>query len=254
MPAPLESLLTAQGPILGLALLRAAGLTLALPWIGQLPVRARIGLAIILGVALSGFSDSTAAVWSIGGALSELLTGLSLGIGLRVIMSALTAAGTWIDEQTTTGLTSEPLLDEADDSGSGTAKILAWLGAWFILTTAPGGGDLAVMERGIQSLTEIPLGSVISPGQLPEWIVGLLRVGSELAVGVAIPVCLIAALVQGGLALLGRGLGVGIAPALSPMRALLSCGLLLVVLPWQAERIDQALEQSITLPTPEVSP
>ncbi len=167
MPAPLESLLTVQGPILGLALLRAGGLTLALPWIGHLPVRARIGLAIILGVALSGFSNTTTVVWSIGGAVSELLTGLSLGIGLRVITSALTAAGTWIDEQTNTGLTSEPLLEEADDTGSGTAKILTWLGAWFILTAAPGGGDLAVIERGFQSLTQIPLGSVISPHNFP---------------------------------------------------------------------------------------
>lgn len=254
MPAPLEALLSVSGPIFGLAALRAAGLVLALPWIGQLPIRARIGLAIVLGLALAGFCDSSTVHWTIGGAVSELLTGLSLGIGLRVITTALTAAGTWIDEQTSTGLTSEPLLDEADDTSSGTAKILTWLGAWLILTAAPGSGDLAVIERGMHSLTEIPLGTVISPGQLPEWVIGLLRVGGELAVGVAIPVCMVAGLIQGGLALIGRGLGIGIAPALSPARAILSCGLLLVVLPWQAERIDQAITETSALPTPEVSP
>lgn len=249
MPGPVEALLSVNGPTLGLAVLRAAGLVLAFPWTGQIPFRARIGLAIVLGIGLAGFSDVSTAQWSIGGALSELLTGLSLGIGLRIISSALTAAGTWIDEQTSTGLTSEPLLEDADDSCSGTAKILVWLGTWLILTATPGGGDLAVIERGLNSLTEIPLGTVVAPSQLPGWVTELLRVGSDLAIGVAIPVCLVAGMLQGGLALVGRGLGIGIALAMSPVRALVSCALLLVVLPWQAERIDQAVSEAAKLPT-----
>lgn len=254
MPGPLEALLSVSGPVLGLAVLRAVGLVLAFPWTAAVPIRARIALSIVLGIALAELSNIASIHWSWGGAVSELLTGLSLGIGLRVVVSALRAAGTWIDEQTSTGLTSEPLLGEADENSSGTARILTWLGAWLILTANPWGGDLAVIERGIESLTEIPLGTTLSPGRIPEWVTGLLRTGSELAMTVAIPVCLIAGLVQGGLALVGRGLGIGIVPALSPFRAILSCGLLLCVLPWQAERFEQAINESINLPTPEVSP
>ena len=212
-----------------------------LPVLATVPWRARIAIAIVLGVALGGTHAGSVARWSVAAAISELVTGITLGIGLRVTLSALRTAGTWIDEQTSTGLTAEPVLPDADENSSGSAQVLTWIGAWLILTNPPWGADLAVMQRALESLTVIPLGTVVSPSQLPEWTIGLLRGWSELAIGVALPVCLVAGLIQAGLALLGRGLGLGIGQAMSPIRAAITTVLLIVVLPWQAGQIDNHL-------------
>lgn len=244
MPTLLLDLLSLNlGEIIaaGLAALRIGGVVLVLPVLATVPMRARIAIAIVLGVALGGTHAGSVTTWSLAAAISELVTGVTLGIGLRVTLSALQAAGTWIDEQTSTGLTAEPVLPDSDDNTSGSAQVLTWIGAWLILTTPPWGAELAVIERAIDSLTVIPLGTIVSPTQLPEWTVGLLRGWSELAMGVALPVCLVAGLIQAGLALLGRGLGVGVGQAMSPIRAALTMVLLMVVLPWQAERINEHL-------------
>lgn len=226
----------------GLAALRLSAVVWMLPVLTSIPWRARIGIAVILGVALSGAHTTPMAEWTWAAIVSELLTGASLGIGLRATLSALQAAGTWIDEQTATGLTAEPVLPESEESTSGSAQILSWLGAWLILTSGPWGTDLAIMQQAIDSLSEIPLGTVIAPSQLPEWSVGVLRGWSQLAVGVALPVCLVAGLIQAGLSLIGRGLGIGLSQAMTPLRAGLTCLLLVIVLPWQAERIDEVLD------------
>ncbi len=210
-----------------------------LPVLATVPWQTRIAIAIVLGVALGGQHAHASAVWSIAGAISELVTGGMLGIGLRVTLSALQAAGTWIDEQTSTGLTAESMLPDADDNTSGTAQVLTWIGAWLILTSPPWGGDLAIMQRVLESLTVIPLGTIVSPSQIPAWITGVLRGWSDLAVGVALPVCLVAGLIQAAWAMIGRGLGVGLGQAMTPLRAGLTCWLLVVVLPWQAERIEE---------------
>ena len=228
----------------GLAALRISAAVAVLPVLATVPIRARIAIAIVLGVALGGLHADSNASWSIAAVVSELATGVALGIGLRVTLSALQAAGTWIDEQTSTGLTAEPVLPDADDNTSGSAQVLTWIGAWLMLTTPPWGADLAVMQRAIDSLTIIPLGTVVSPSHIPEWTLGLLRGWCELAIGVALPVCLVAGLIQAGLAMLGRGLGVGIGQAMSPMRAALTGVLLVVVLPWQADRIDDHIAET----------
>lgn len=225
----------------GLAALRLSAVVAMLPVLASIPWRARIGIAVILGVALSGTHTGTVAEWSWPAILSELITGASLGIGLRVTLSALQTAGTWIDEQTVTGLAAEPILPDSDEATSGSAQVLAWMGAWLILTSGPWGADLAIMQHALDSLSEIPLGTVVTPSQLPEWSVGLLRGWSHLAIGVALPVCLVAGLLHAGLTLLGRGLGVGLGQAMTPLRAGLTCLLLVIVLPWQAEQIDQSL-------------
>lgn len=239
---PLELLSLTPGDLIaaGLAALRIGGAVSVLPVLATVPWRARIAIAVVLGLALGGMQTGTVASWSIAAAISELVTGVTLGIGLRVILSALQTAGTWIDEQTSTGLTAEPAIpDPLDENSSGSAQVLTWIGAWLILTTPPWGADLAVMQRAIDSFSTIPLGTIVSPSQMPEWTVGLLRGWSELTIGVALPVCLVAGLVQAGLAMLGRGLGVGIGQAMTPVRAGLTCLLLIVALPWQAERIDE---------------
>ncbi len=225
----------------GLAALRIGGAVSVLPVLATVPWRARIAIAIVLGVALGGTHAGSVTTWSVAAAISELVTGVTLGIGLRVTLSALQTAGTWIDEQTSTGLTAEPILPDADENSSGSAQVLTWMGAWLILTTPPWGADFTVMQRAMESLTVIPLGTVVSPTQLPEWTLGLLRGWSELAVGVALPVCLVAGLLQAGLAMLGRGLGIGIGQAMSPIRAAMTCVLLVIVLPWQAEKIHEHL-------------
>ena len=239
LPSPLDLLPFHPGELAaaGLAALRLGGAVSVLPVLATVPWRARIAIALVLGVALGGSHAGSVATWSIAAAISDLATGVTLGIGLRVTLSALQTAGTWIDEQTTTGLTSEPVLPDSDDNTSGSAHVLTWIGAWLILTSPPWGADLAVMQRAIDSLSMIPLGTIVSPSHIPEWTVGLLRGWSELAVGVALPVCLVAGLIQAGLALLGRGLGVGIGQAMSPIRAALTCVLLIAVLPWQAEKV-----------------
>ena len=223
----------------GLAALRIGGAVLVLPGLATVPWRARIAIAIVLGVALGSLHADSQAVWSITGAISELITGATLGIGLRVTLSALQTAGTWIDEQTSTGLTAESAMPDSDENTLGTAQVLTWIGAGLILTSPPWGADLAVMQRAIDSLSVIPLGTVVSPSQIPTWTVGLLRGWSDLAVGVALPVCLVAGLIQAAFTMLGRSLGIGLGQAMSPLRAGMTCLLLVVVLPWQAERIEE---------------
>ena len=249
-PFPLDLLSLSPGELVaaGLAALRIGGVVSVLPVLATVPLRARIAIAIVLGVALGGMHADSVPIWSIAGAFSEIVTGITLGIGLRVTLSALQTAGTWIDEQTTTGLSAEPVLPDTDDNTSGSAQVLTWIGAWLILTTPPWGADLVVMQRAIDSLTVIPLGTIVSPSHIPEWTIGLLRGWSELAIGVALPVCLVAGLVPAGLAMLGRGLGVGIGLAMSPIRAALTCVLLVIVLPWQAERIDDHLQRAAIPP------
>ncbi len=243
---PLELLSLSPGELAaaGLAALRIGGAVSVLPVLATVPWRARIAIAIVLGVALGGTHAGSVTTWSVAAAISELVTGVTLGIGLRVTLSALQTAGTWIDEQTSTGLAAEPILPDADENNSGSAQVLTWMGAWLILTTPPWGADLAVIQRAMESLTVIPLGTVVSPTQLPAWTIGLLRGWNELAVGVALPVCLVAGLIQAGLALLGRGLGVGIGQAMSPIRAAITTVLLIVVLPWQAGQIHNHLTRS----------
>lgn len=226
----------------GLAALRLIAVVLMLPVLSSVPWRARIGIAVILGVGLSGTHSGSVTEWTWAAMFSELLTGASLGIGLRVTLSALQSAGTWIDEQTATGLTAEPVLPESDECTSGSAQVLSWLGAWLILSSGPWGADLTILQRAIDSLGEIPLGTVVVPAHLPEWSVGLLRGWSHLAIGVALPVCLVAGLIQAGLSMIGRGLGIGLSQAMTPLRAGLTCLLLVIVLPWQAERIDEGLD------------
>ena len=223
----------------GLAAVRIGAAVSVLPVLATIPWRARIGVAVVMGMALGGTHAGSVTDWSFAGVLSELVTGASLGIGLRVTLSALQTAGTWIDEQTSTGLTAESILPDSDENTFGTAQVLTWIGTWLILTAPPWGADLAVVQRVIDSLTAIPLGTVVTLSRLPVWTVGLLRGWSDLAVGVALPVCLVAGLIQAGLTLLGRGLGIGLGPAMSPLRAGLTCLLLVVVLPWQAERIEE---------------
>jgi flagellar biosynthesis protein FliR len=236
---PLELLTLHPGELAaaGLAAIRVGAAVSVLPVLETVPLRARIAIILVLGVALGGAHTDSVATWSLASAVSEIATGVTLGIGLRVTLSALQIAGTWIDEQTSTGLTAEPVLPNTDDNTSGSAQVLIWIGAWLILTTPPWGGDLAVMQRAIDSLTIIPLGTIVSPSGIPEWTIGLLRGWSELAIGVALPVCLVAGLIQAGLAMLGRGLGVGIGQAMSPIRAALTGVLLMVALPWQAEKV-----------------
>lgn len=242
MSQALEALFSQSAPVLGLAILRSAGLVLTLPWSELLPLRARIALSIVLGIALAGHVNSTQIAWSVSGAVSELLTGLMLGGGLRSVILALQSAGTWIDEQSASSLSAESWLTQADGNSSGSAVIVTWLGAWILLTAPPWGADIAVIEHALGSLTHVPLGTVISPGQILDWGVHLLRSGSDLAIGVALPICLVSALIQGGIAMIGRGLGVGIVPALSPMRAILTCLLLAFSLFSSAERIDHSVQ------------
>ena len=252
-PLPHELFTLSPGELTaaGLAALRIMGVVLVLPVLATVPVRARIAIVLVLGVAIGGTHADSAATWSLPAAISELVTGVTLGIGMRVLLSALQTAGTWIDEQTSTGLTVESILPDSDDNTSGSAQVLTWIGAWLILTTPPWGADLAVLQRAIDSLAVIPLGTIVSPTQIPEWTLGLLRGWSDLAVGVALPVCLVAGLIQAGLAMLGRGLGIGIGQAMSPVRAAITCLLLIVVLPWQAEnvgsRVSDIGSQSLTL-------
>ena len=249
---PLELLTLRPGELVaaGLAALRIGAAVSVLPVLATVPMRARIAIIIVLGAALGGMHADSVPTASIAGVVSELVTGVTLGLSLRVTLSALLAAGTWIDEQTSTGLSAEPVLPDTDDNTSGSAQVLTWMGAWLILTTPPWGADLAVLQRAIDSLRIIPLGTVVSPSHLPEWTVGLLRSWSELAIGVALPVCLVAGLVQAGLAMLGRGLGVGIGQAMSPIRAALTSVLLIVVLPGQVERIDTHLQGTVAQDSP----
>ncbi len=243
MPSlPVELLSLKPGDLVaaGLAALRIGGAVSMLPVLATVPWRARIAIAVVLGLALGGMHADAVTTWSTAAAISELVTGAALGIGLRVLLSALQTAGIWIDEQTSTGLTAEPALPHPlDDNSSGTAQVLTWIGAWLMLTSPPWGAELSVMQQAIDSLTTIPLGTIVSPAQMPEWTVGLLHGWSQLAIGVALPVCLVAGLLQAGLAMLGRGLGVGIGQALTPVRAGLTCLLLIITLPWQADRIDE---------------
>ncbi len=225
----------------GLAAVRLSAAISMLPVLVCLPWRTRIGIAAVLGVALGSAQSLPVATWSWASILSELFTGVSLGIGLRVTLSALQSAGSWIDEQATTGLAAEPILSEADESTSGAAQVLTWIGAWLILTSGTWGADLSVIQHAIDSLRAIPPGTVVTPEQIPAWCVGLLRSWSHLAVGVALPVCLVAGLIQAGLTMIGRGLGIGLGLAMTPLRAGLTCLLLVIVLPWQAERMDRHL-------------
>lgn len=223
-----------------LGAVRVAGAMLMLPMLAVIPWRLRIAIAGVVGGSLATLSPEVEVDVSIAAFLSELMIGISFGIGFRWTLSALHAAGTWIDEHTGTGLSAEAALIEPEESTSGSVQILVWAGAWLLLTSRTMGVEVAMLHRLNDSWTTLPLGSSISPTDIPTWLVDTLQTWSELALGVALPLFLLMGMIQGAVSLMGRGLGVHLGPTISPLRGGLTLLLFWIVLPLQADRIERA--------------
>ncbi|RLS51576.1 MAG: hypothetical protein DWH91_18880 [Planctomycetota bacterium] len=241
-----SGMLPPEWVVTGLAMCRLSGMVLACPFAGAgvIPWRARLAMALVIAWPLAATVPAHPQVTLTGGSvLGELLSGVLLGLGMRFVLTALRSAGNWIDEQTSTGLTAEPVLDTpADADMQGTAQLLVWIGSWLLLTMTLG-AEGPWIESLRASFIALPLGTLSSTDQWVSLMVGWMRAGSLLALGIALPICLMQILLQGALAMFSRSWGIPLGQAISPIRAALALILLGALLPRNAERVEAELDR-----------
>jgi flagellar biosynthesis protein FliR len=260
-----------------LASARWFGLSLTLPLVAQLlTIRVRLALALVLGVAtlpLLEASPSAAAalfvpfdsaahghgwlaatgVRLLAAGLIELGIGAALGIGARVVLCGVQAAGELIDQQA--GLAfSHVFHPGTEDDGSPLGALIGLTALAVFLLLAPCGGDLALAAAAFDLFEALPVGEAITPRPASDLIVVLVQQSLVLALHVAAPVLAVMSLVTVAVSWLGRT-----APALAagpvhvPVR-IVTCLLILAVslsgaADVLAERFELLLERAPELIT-----
>ena len=192
------------------------GCLLWLPAIGAsgVTVRMRIALALLLSIVvlpaattelntggIEPLSAATFVLW-LAAAAGEFVLGCVLGLGVRVLFSALTLAGELIDQQA--GLALRQVLNPVADGETGpTGAALAWLGAAAILLLPPTGGHLALVDAMLQQFTAMPVG-VGSVVPNPTFLIALVQQSLNLALDIAAPVLASMSLITLAAGWLGR--------------------------------------------------
>jgi flagellar biosynthetic protein FliR len=176
-----------------LATARAAGVLLVAPPFGAaaVPVRLRVAMALVLGVAVLGRLLEPLAVPADGARLlaavaMELAMGLVIGLGVRLIFTGM-AIGAWhVAQQLGIGL--GEAVNPADSQAGGPVQRLFVVGAIAVFVLLDGHVDLAAALLG--TFETLPPGRAIAPAGLLPMIVGLLGSSFLLALKVAAPVLL----------------------------------------------------------------
>jgi len=248
----------AMAPALLLAGARWFGFLLWLPALGGAGVslRMRLGLAILLAIVVlpvvtAPQADASLIPFSACGlpyffmlVASELALGSVLGLGVRVLFSALQLAGELIDQQA--GLALQHVINPLADSEAGpSSAVIVWLGLAFFFTAAPISGDLALVEVMLRQFAELPVGSppeIATSSRLP---FVLLQQAASLAFQLAGPVLGALSLISLATAWLGRAaprLQVG--PLVAPVRIAVSLALLSAALPGLSGVVTDTLAEA----------
>lgn len=242
-------------PVLLLASLRWLGCLLCLPGLGVagVTVRMRIALALLLSIvmlpAVSVTGDGRAAVTSavewLGMSVGEFVIGCALGLGVRILFSALALAGELIDHQA--GMAVRQVLDPSGEYGGPIGGALAWMGAAAILLTPPLGGHLTLVAAMLDQFREIPLGSVDRvPGST--LMVVLVQQALSLAVDVAAPMLAAVSLVTLAAGWLGRSTPrLRVETLVAPVRVAVCLAILTIAAPGLRDRLGARLEAAINV-------
>jgi len=234
----------AMAPALLLAAARWFGFLLWLPALGGAGVslRMRLALAILLAIvvlpATAGRLNidqnqawtAIAAHW-LALVAGELALGSVLGLGVRLLFSALQLAGELIDLQA--GLAVQQVVAPVIDSESGpSTAVLSWLAVAAFFATSPSGGDLALIEAMLQQFAVIPVGTSPQAALNSSLPILLVQQTLGLAIRLAGPVLGAMSLISMAAAWLARSsphLQVG--PLVAPVRVAVSLALLTAALP-----------------------
>ncbi|NBB94700.1 MAG: hypothetical protein GVY16_03070 [Planctomycetes bacterium] len=176
-----------------LATCRAAGVLLVAPPFAAMtvPLRLRVAMALVLGVAVLGRLFEPAMVAPapaslLAAVVMELGMGLVIGLGVRLIFTGM-AIGAW-HVATQMGLTIGELADPSAGQNGGPLQRLLVVGAIAVFVLLDGHMQLAAALMG--TYETLPLGAAWQPLGLLKFVVGLLGSSFLLALKVAAPVLL----------------------------------------------------------------
>jgi len=250
-------------PLFLLAGARWFGLLLWLPALGEAGVslRMRFALAVLLSIVVlptltnrpEEMGSASTALGSVAQWLllvgGELVLGSVMGLGVRVLFSALQLAGELVDQQA--GLAVQHVVNPSADPEAGpSSAVLTWLGLALFFTAAPVGGDLALVEVMLRQFSELPVGvspeAAINDSSLP---IVLVRQAAVLAFQLAGPVLGALSLISLATAWLGRAApSLQVGPLVVPLRIAVSLSLLGAALPGLAGLVADTIGSAFRFP------
>lgn len=214
-------------PFVGVFVLTAArliGLVGMAPVLGSRVVSwpMRLLLALILALTLAPWPTVAAPVFDWHEvpllAAGELLLGVSLGLGVRLVLHGLGLAASLIDQQM--GQTAGQMLDPlSEEEVTPTTALLTLTGTAVLLSAGPLSGDLRLVRAVLDSFTSLPPGTAVDLASPVALLNQLMLQSLWLGLRVALPVVLTVGLVHAGLAWISRRTSLpGITATLTPLR------------------------------------
>ncbi len=193
-----------------LATLRVTALLLAAPIFGHrsVPVRVRVGIAVLCVIALAPFGARAAAAIGpnapaaalVAALVGEVLLGLALGFAARLVFAGFALLGEFVAVQG--GLGAATVLDPASGASTVVLTSLLQLVALTLFLAVDGHH---LLLRGVHaSFAALPPGAVVLPAVRFEAVVGLGSVIWELAARLALPVTAVMLTSNLAVGILGR--------------------------------------------------
>jgi flagellar biosynthetic protein FliR len=190
-----------------LVLARCAGLVMGAPLFGHLlvPVRARVGLALVLAIALAPVAVTDVAtppsVWSMAGLMiTETLVGLVLGFLAQLIFAGVQLGGQISGIQIGFGLAN--LIDPQSNAQS--TVVAEWQQLMALLVFLALDVHHLLLQALIESFRVVPIGAAVLGAGLLRGVT--MRAGEIFAVGmrIAAPVLIVLLLTNAALGVLAR--------------------------------------------------
>lgn len=245
-------------PAVLLAWARWFGFLVWLPALsGGVSFRMRAALAILLAIivlpaAAGGRANSGDLPMLASGLLpcctamaAELMMGSVMGLGVRVLFSALQLAGELIDLQA--GLAMQQVVNPLAEGDAGPATMsLTWLAVAALLTAAPACGSLTLLDGLLQQFSAIPVGSIRATELNISLPITLVQQTLTLAIQLAGPLLGALSLVSMATAWLGRtapALPAG--PLVAPIRVIVSLGLMSASIPAMMDTLSGQLDTAL---------
>ncbi|MFO1092034.1 MAG: flagellar biosynthetic protein FliR [Planctomycetaceae bacterium] len=239
----------AVAPGLALAALRWFGLLLWLPALGAAGVSVRLRMMLALLLAIVSLPAATAFHWNLSDGpsrlacnwlvtgIGELAVGSAIGLGVRILLSALILAGELIDQQA--GLAFQQVFNPLSEGETGpTGVVLGCLALPVVLTLGESSGEVAFADAILQLFDTVPIGAAAVDRLTAKILVGVVQQSLLLALQVAAPVLASISLVTMGVGWLGRTTPqLPLGPLVAPLRVGLCLALLAASLPGMAELI-----------------
>jgi flagellar biosynthetic protein FliR len=218
-------------PSLLMVVFRLAGIMVMAPLFGAsaIPVRVRIALVIVIAMAawpvlpMQALPQLSLPAIAIAVA-SEMLIGLTLGLGLTIIFSGLQLVGTMIGQQM--GVSLADVFNPAfNDNADLLGVLFYWMGLMIFLAI---GGHRMLMSGVLGSFNAVPLGGFSAGSEVLSMLTALMSASFAMAFKMALPAVLALFLTAIALGLINKTVPqLNILSAGFPLRALV--GMLVMV-------------------------